>query len=63
MKEQTLSRMLKHTQEMLAKGYLAATGVYVCTEHTEEIVAKYFLENNNTKAGIPKTPTGQCSDG
>jgi glutamate-1-semialdehyde 2,1-aminomutase len=30
------------TQEMLAKGYLAATSVYVCTEHTPEIVANYF---------------------
>jgi len=30
------------TQEMLAKGYLAATSVYVCTEHTPEIIANYF---------------------
>ena len=30
------------TQEMLAKGYLAGTSVYVCTEHTPEIVAGYF---------------------
>ena len=30
------------TQEMLAKGYLAATSVYVCTEHTPEIVSNYF---------------------
>ena len=30
------------TQEMLAKGYLAGTSVYVCTEHTSEIVANYF---------------------
>ncbi len=29
------------TQEMLAKGYLAVTSVYVCTEHTPEIVAAY----------------------
>ena len=27
---------------MLAKGYLAGTSVYVCTEHTPEIVAGYF---------------------
>jgi glutamate-1-semialdehyde 2,1-aminomutase len=27
---------------MLAKGYLAGTGVYVCTEHTPQIVADYF---------------------
>lgn len=30
------------TQEMLAKGYLAATSVYACTEHTPEIVDAYF---------------------
>lgn len=30
------------TQEMLAKGYLAATAVYTCTAHTPEIVDGYF---------------------
>jgi glutamate-1-semialdehyde 2,1-aminomutase len=30
------------TQEMLAKGYLAATSVYVCTDHTDEVVLNYF---------------------
>jgi glutamate-1-semialdehyde 2,1-aminomutase len=30
------------TQEMLAKGYLAGNSVYVCTEHTPEVVAGYF---------------------
>ena len=30
------------TQEMLRKGYLAGTAVYVCTEHTEEIVEAFF---------------------
>ena len=30
------------TQEMLARGYLAATSVYVCTAHTQEIVDGYF---------------------
>jgi glutamate-1-semialdehyde 2,1-aminomutase len=30
------------TQEMLAKGFLASTSVYVCTEHTPEIVNQYF---------------------
>jgi glutamate-1-semialdehyde 2,1-aminomutase len=32
------------TQEMLKKGYLAATAVYVCTEHTSSIINEY-LEN------------------
>ncbi len=30
------------TQEMLAKGYLASTNLYVCTEHSHEIVNNYF---------------------
>jgi glutamate-1-semialdehyde 2,1-aminomutase len=31
------------TQQMLAQGYLAGTSVYVCTEHTPEVVSR-FLE-------------------
>ena len=30
------------TQEMLAKGYLAGNSVYVCTEHTPEVVTGFF---------------------
>lgn len=30
------------TQEMLAKGYLAGTSVYVCTEHSPHVVAGFF---------------------
>jgi glutamate-1-semialdehyde 2,1-aminomutase len=30
------------TQEMLAKGYLAGTSVYVCTDHTSEVVDHFF---------------------
>lgn len=30
------------TQEMLAKGYLAGNSVYVCTEHTPEVVKGFF---------------------
>ena len=30
------------TQEMLAKGYLAGNSVYVCTEHTPEIIEGFF---------------------
>lgn len=30
------------TQEMLAKGYLAGNSVYVCTEHTPEVVNGFF---------------------
>src|SRR6185369_8445103 len=32
------------TQEMLSKGYLAGTSVYVCTEHTPQIVDTFFSE-------------------
>lgn len=30
------------TQEMLGRGYLASTAVYVCTEHTEPLIGDYF---------------------
>ena len=30
------------TQEMLRKGYLAANSVYVCMDHTEQVVDEYF---------------------
>ena len=30
------------TQEMLSKGYLASNAVYVCTEHTQQVVDAYF---------------------
>ena len=30
------------TQEMLGKGYLAGNSVYVCTEHTPEVVSGFF---------------------
>ena len=38
----TLSYKTLITQEMLKKGYLAANSVYVCTEHTQEVVDGYF---------------------
>ena len=31
------------TQEMLSKGYLAANSVYVCTEHTPEVLDGFFF--------------------
>jgi glutamate-1-semialdehyde 2,1-aminomutase len=30
------------TQEMLASGYLAGTSVYVCTDHSQQVVDAYF---------------------
>lgn len=46
------------TQEMLAKGYLAGNSVYVCIEHTPEIVAGYFDALDPIFALIK-----QCEDG
>jgi glutamate-1-semialdehyde 2,1-aminomutase len=46
------------TQEMLSKGYLAGTSVYVCTDHTSAIVANY-LEALDQVFGLIK----ECEDG
>lgn len=46
------------TQEMLAKGYLAGTSVYVCTEHTPEVVASFFEALDSVFALIK-----ECEDG
>ena len=46
------------TQEMLKKGYLAATAVYACTAHTSEIIKEY-LENLKPIFKMIK----ECEDG
>lgn len=46
------------TQEMLAKGYLAGNSVYACTEHTPEIVDRYFEALDPVFALIK-----ECEDG
>lgn len=46
------------TQEMLAKGYLAGNSVYVCTEHTPEVV-KGFFEALEPVFGLVK----ECEEG
>ena len=46
------------TQEMLGKGYLAANSVYVCTEHSLEVVNQYFDELEPIFAQIR-----DCEDG
>ena len=46
------------TQEMLAKGYLAGSSVYVCTEHTPNIVDGYF-DALNPIFGLIR----ECEDG
>lgn len=59
--------MLKYktliTQEMLKKGYLAATSVYVCTEHTPEVVDAYFEELDPIFALISECESGRSVDG
>lgn len=46
------------SQELLSKGYLAGTSTYICTEHTEEIVAGY-LEALDPVFGL----ISQCEQG
>jgi glutamate-1-semialdehyde 2,1-aminomutase len=46
------------TQEMLAKGYLAGNSVYVCTDHTPEVVAGFFGALDSVFAQIK-----QCEEG
>ena len=46
------------TQEMLAKGYIAGNSVYVCIEHTPEIIAGFF-EALDPVFGLIK----ECEDG
>ena len=46
------------TQEMLKKGYLASNSIYVCTEHSQNIVNNYFKALDPIFAIIK-----QCEDG
>lgn len=47
------------TQEMLAKGYLAGNSVYVCTEHTPDVVAGFFAELDPIFALIKECEEGR----
>jgi glutamate-1-semialdehyde 2,1-aminomutase len=47
------------TQEMLGKGYLAGNSVYVCTEHTPEILNGYFEALESTFALIQECENGR----
>jgi glutamate-1-semialdehyde 2,1-aminomutase len=46
------------TQEMLKKGFLSANSVYVCTEHTENVVNAYFEQLEPVFSTI-----SDCEDG
>lgn len=47
------------TQEMLAKGYLAGNSIYVCTEHTSDILDEYFNALDPIFANIHQFEEGQ----
>jgi hypothetical protein len=42
------------TQEMLKKGYLASNSIYVCTEHSEEIINNYLNDLDGIFSKIKK---------
>jgi glutamate-1-semialdehyde 2,1-aminomutase len=62
----SLPDMLKYktliTQEMLKKGWLAATSVYVCTEHTAAVVDEYFAALDPLFALIKECESGRAVD-
>jgi len=50
------------TQEMLKKGFLSANSVYVCTEHTENVVNAYFEALDPIFSTISDCENGQNVD-
>ena len=61
-----LTDMLKYktliTQEMLKNGYLAATSIYPCTEHTRRVVDQYFEALDPLFALIKECEGGRSVD-
>lgn len=57
--DNTLAYKTLITQEMLVKGYLAGNSVYVCTEHTPEMVDGYFAELDPIFATIKECEEGR----
>ena len=51
------------SQEMLKKGYLASNCVYVCTEHSDELVDSYFNKLSEVFQIIKKCEEGDSIDG
>jgi glutamate-1-semialdehyde 2,1-aminomutase len=47
------------TQEMLAKGYLAGNSVYVCIDHTSEVVEGFFAALDPIFAVIKECEEGR----
>jgi glutamate-1-semialdehyde 2,1-aminomutase len=50
------------TQEMLKKGFLATTDIYVCTEHTQAVVDQYFEALDPLFALIRECESGRNVD-
>ena len=50
------------TQEMLKKGFLTANSVYVCTEHTNEIINEYFEYLDPVIATVTECENGKNVD-
>ena len=50
------------TQEMLKKGFISANSVYVCTEHTENVVNAYFDALDPVFSTIADCENGQNVD-
>jgi glutamate-1-semialdehyde 2,1-aminomutase len=61
-----LPNMLKYrtliTQEMLKHGLLATTSVYVCTEHTQSVVDRYFEVLDRVFALVRECEAGRSVD-
>jgi glutamate-1-semialdehyde 2,1-aminomutase len=51
------------TQEMLKKGFLAGTIIFVCTEHTSDLVGQYFEALDPIFALIKECESGRSIDG
>jgi len=50
------------TQEMLKKGFLAGSSVYVCTEHTKQIIDDYFAQLGPVFSSIADCENGRNVD-
>ena len=50
------------TQEMLKKGYLAATSCYTCLAHTDDVVEEYLEALNGVFALIAECDAGRSVD-
>ena len=47
------------SQEMLKNGFLASNCVYVCIEHTPDVISKYFDALDNVFATIKECEEGR----